>query len=78
MLKQEKSIEDIAIVDLLNVKNCMIVADAMRTQIETVEEIIEAKADYLLVVKENQSGLHEAIKEYAQDKDLQKTMAVYK
>ena len=49
------------IVKELNVKGALIVADALHTQVETASTIIDAGADYLLVVKDNQSNLKESI-----------------
>jgi predicted transposase YbfD/YdcC len=46
----------------LDIKDALIVADALNCQKETVDAIIEAEADYLLQVKGNQQNLHEGIK----------------
>ena len=47
----------------LDIKDALVVADALNCQKETAEAIIEAEADYLLQVKGNQPKLHEEIKE---------------
>ena len=62
------------LMELLDIKGCMVVADALHCQKETAKAIVEAKADYLLSVKENQANLTHEIAEYVADKSLQKTM----
>ncbi|MDR2570945.1 MAG: ISAs1 family transposase [Oscillospiraceae bacterium] len=62
------------LIGLLNLKGCMVVADALNCQKETAKAIIDAKADYLLNVKDNHSDLKEDIESYVQDDDLRKTM----
>jgi len=52
----------------------MIVADAMHCQVETAEKIIEAEANYLLVLKENHKNGYNDVAEYVQDDELRKTM----
>lgn len=47
----------------LDLKDCIITADALHCQKESAKRIIEAKADYVLVVKKNQRKLHNAILE---------------
>jgi len=58
----------------LEIKGCMVVADAINCQIETAEAIIEAEADYLLSAKGNQEALMNDIAEYVQDTKLRATM----
>ena len=62
------------LIGLLNLEGCMVVADALNCQKETAKAIIDAKADYLLNVKDNHSTLKEDIEDYVQDNDLRKTM----
>jgi predicted transposase YbfD/YdcC len=60
----DKSNEITAIPDLLDliaVKGCIVTIDAMGCQKKIAEKIIEKKADYILMVKENQSNLKEQI-----------------
>jgi predicted transposase YbfD/YdcC len=60
----EKSNEITAIPELLkilNVSGCIVTIDAMGTQTNIAETIVEAKADYVLSVKENQGHLFEDI-----------------
>jgi predicted transposase YbfD/YdcC len=61
----EKSNEITAIpklLDLLMIKGCIVTIDAMGTQVEIAEKIIEKEADYILTVKGNQDRLHNNIK----------------
>jgi len=63
----EKSNEITAIPELLdeiNVAGATVTIDAMGTQKEIAEKIIEKGADYVLALKGNQGGLHEAVKGY--------------
>jgi predicted transposase YbfD/YdcC len=60
----EKSNEITAIPDLLDliaVKGCIVTIDAMGCQKKIAEKIIEKKADYILMVKDNQANLKEQI-----------------
>lgn len=64
---EEKSNEITAIpalLELLEIKNCIITLDAMGCQTEIAAKIIEKQADYVLAVKDNQKFLHEAIIDY--------------
>jgi len=49
------------LLELLNVRGCLVTIDAMGCQKAIVEKIVEAKADYLIAVKDNQAKLHAAI-----------------
>ena len=63
----EKSNEITAIPDLLKMlelKGCIITIDAMGTQTEIAQTIIDRGADYVLAVKENQPLLYEDIELY--------------
>jgi predicted transposase YbfD/YdcC len=53
-----------ALLDLLNIEDCVVSIDAMGTQSEIAERIISKKADYLLSVKGNQKLLHEEVKDH--------------
>jgi len=66
------------LLDLLSVEGCVIVADAMHCQKETVKAIVEKKADYVLSVKDNQPTLKQDIADYIQDPALRKTMDSHK
>jgi len=66
----EKSNEITAIPELLNlleIKKCIITIDAMGCQKEIAKRIIEKEADYVLAVKGNQGRLHEDIKLFFED-----------
>ena len=74
---KDKSNEIPAVRDLLallDVKGCMIVADALHCQKETARIIVEGKADYLLSLKNNQQALKEEIEDFVQDEGLRKGM----
>ena len=71
----EKRNEIPAVQELLNeleLKGCMVVADALNCQKETAERILEKKGDYLLCAKDNQATLKKEIEEYVQDQELRK------
>ena len=62
---EEKSNEITAIPELLKlleIKGCIVTIDAMGTQRNIAEEIIEKEADYILAVKGNQPTLKKSIK----------------
>jgi predicted transposase YbfD/YdcC len=59
---------------LLNIKGCMVVADALHCQKETAKVVLERKADYLLSVKDNQQTLKEDIADYVADENLRRVM----
>lgn len=64
---EEKSNEITAIpklLDLLEIKGCIVTIDAMGCQTAIAEKIVAAGADYVLAVKDNQAQLHEAIRDY--------------
>ena len=62
------------LLEMLDVSGCMIVADAMHCQKETVALIVDKDADYLMCAKDNQTSLKRDIEDYVQDKDLQESM----
>ncbi|ASF46984.1 ISAs1 family transposase [Methylovulum psychrotolerans] len=53
-----------ALLDLLEVKGCIITIDAIGCQTGITEKIIEKQADYAIAVKGNQKYLYEAITDY--------------
>ena len=53
----------------INLKDSIVVFDAMSTQTKTIEFIIDNSAHYIAPVKGNQGTLEEQIKEYFEDKD---------
>jgi len=63
----EKSNEITAIPELLNVlelKGCIVSIDAMGCQTAIAEQIVKHKADYILALKGNQGCLHEEVKDF--------------
>lgn len=63
----EKSNEITAIPELLgllSLKGCLVTIDAMGCQKETVERIVEQKADYVISLKGNQGNLHKDVADY--------------
>lgn len=51
----------------LDIRGCLVVADALNCQEETARIIIEGEADYLLCAKDNQEKTKEAVKENIHD-----------
>ena len=51
------------LLELLEIKGCIVTTDAMNCQKKTAQKVIEKEADYVLEVKDNQSGLEAAIQE---------------
>lgn len=67
---EEKSNEITAIpklLEMLEVNGCIITIDAIGTQKEIAEKIVEKGADYILSLKENQKTLYNDIKLYLDD-----------
>lgn len=52
------------LLDLIDIKGSVVTIDAIGTQIEIVEKIVEKEGHYCLAVKENQKELYKEIKEY--------------
>ena len=52
------------LLQLLEIKGCIITIDAMGCQTDIAEQIIDKQGDYVLAVKNNQKLLHEAIVDY--------------
>ena len=50
------------LLEKLNLKNCVVTADALNTQVDTIKAILKGKADYVLPVKENQKLTYEEMK----------------
>jgi predicted transposase YbfD/YdcC len=60
------------LIEILDLKGCIITTDALNTQKTTVEAIINAKADYVLPVKGNHKGMLKGVKllfDEAEEKD---------
>ena len=58
------------LLEKLNLEGCIVTADALNPQVDTIKAIIKGKADYVLPVKENQRLTYEEIKEYFCDKTI--------
>jgi predicted transposase YbfD/YdcC len=64
---EEKSNEIEAIprlLKLLDLEGCVVTLDAMGCQRDIAEAIVETKADYVIALKGNQSGLHQDVKDF--------------
>lgn len=71
----EKSNEITAIPELLEVlelKGCIVTLDAMGCQTEIAKKIVKKKADYVLALKGNQNNLYEAVKDFFEHAQEQK------
>ena len=55
------------LLEMLEIKGCIVTIDAMGCQTDIAAKIVEKKADYVLAVKDNQPLLHEAIVDYFQE-----------
>lgn len=67
---EEKSNEITAIpklLEMLEIKGCIVTIDAMGTQTEIAKKITEKEADYILALKNNQSNLYEDVCLYFED-----------
>jgi hypothetical protein len=62
------------LIALLNIRGCIVVADALNCQKKTAKAIIDGGGDYLLNVKDNQKLLKRDIEDYVQDAGLRQTM----
>ena len=63
-----------ALLKMLDVQGCLVVADALNCQKKTAETVIRKGADYLFSVKDNQEMLKDDIETYVQDKDFRAKM----
>lgn len=59
-----------ALLELLDVKGCLVTTDAMGCQTEIAKKIIDKGADYVLAVKGNQPHLYEDVRNYFKETDL--------
>ena len=70
---EEKSNEIVAIpqlLDLLDLKGCIVSIDAIGCQAAIAAKIVEKKGEYVLAVKDNQKTLHEQLKWFFSDIEL--------
>lgn len=61
----------------LNLTNCILTADALNTQKETVTAIKEAHGDYVLALKKNQKNFYDDVKDYLNDPSILKEIENY-
>lgn len=59
------------LIELLDLKDTVITADALNCQKEIVEKITDKKGDYVLAVKKNKGELYDAIVDYFDEKTLE-------
>lgn len=67
---EEKSNEITAIpklLEMLELKGCIVTIDAMGTQVDIADKIVEKGADYVLSLKENQRNLYDEVKLFLDD-----------
>lgn len=55
------------LLEMLDIKGCIVTIDAMGTQKEIAEKIVSKEADYILSLKENQKTLYNDVKLYIDD-----------
>jgi predicted transposase YbfD/YdcC len=60
------------LLEILDLKGCIVTIDAMGCQTDIAEKIRDKKADYVLALKGNQGTLHEDVKRYWEDPKLPK------
>lgn len=58
------------LLELLDLKGCIVTLDAIGCQTEIVERIRTKKADYVIALKGNQGTLHEDVRKYWEDPEL--------
>ena len=66
-----------ALLEVLDLKGATVTADAMRTQRDTSELIIEKDGDYVLALKGNQRSLHKDAKDWLEDSGNSEKMISY-
>ena len=59
----------------LDLTNCILTADALNTQKDTVIAITEAHGDYVLALKKNQKTFYDDVKDYLDNFDILKEIA---
>ena len=62
------------LLDLLELSGCVVTIDAIGTQTNIAEQIVDAGGDYVLALKDNHPTLHEEVCEYFEDifEDIEK------
>jgi predicted transposase YbfD/YdcC len=59
-----------ALLDALTLKGCIVTIDAIGCQTEIAQKIVDRGGDYLLVVKDNQGKLSDALQEFFTEADV--------
>ena len=62
----------------LKLDNCILTADALNTQKDTVKAIIKASGDYVLALKGNQKKFYEDVRDYFEDSKIINKIDNYK
>lgn len=52
-----------ALIDMLDLKGAVVTVDAMHTQVDTAQKIIDKEADYIMIAKGNQESLQAAVQQ---------------
>ena len=65
------------LIELLEIQNCVVVADALNCQTKTAKTIIDAGADYVLNVKDNQELLKADIENHVQNNKLSNNVDIH-
>src|SRR3954466_6107423 len=66
-----------ALLDILDIKDCLVTIDAMGCQQEIAKKIVSKEADYILAVKKNQEHLYEDLQEaFEQEKNVSSHLQV--
>ena len=60
------------LIEILNIKGAVVVADALHTTKKSAEKVVKEGGDYLFVVKDNNPGLKEEIELYVQNEHMDK------
>ena len=63
------------LIELLDLKDCIITADALNCQKETAKKIVEKQGNYVLAVKSNKGELYESIVDYFNEKTIEEIIA---
>jgi len=64
------------LLELLDIKDCIVTIDAMGAQRNICKQIIEKQGDYFIALKGNQGNLHKDVIEYFEDPELLNTCLV--
>ena len=65
------------LIELLDIRGCLVVADALNCQKETAQKIVDGGGDYLLSVKDNQPTLKKEIAEIIHGDEHKKSIEVF-